>query len=187
MENLFEEEIMAVIPEYVDSRGNCTIVYRKGLDPLILDKSTKAVLRLIGKHYMIDLNEMKKKYRPLVSSRNLMPIPLSKENIFIPFKTRIPMYKNDGAFGYINMKYIKDIKKDGNSTIVHLDYDIFIKCLCSLATVNKHMRNGKVVSRCYEDRSMQISDSKELYQSLIPATKADIDMIRKQLQDIASK
>lgn len=31
------------------------------------------------------------------------------------------MYKNDGAFAYINMKYISNIKKKGKTTTVILD------------------------------------------------------------------
>lgn len=183
MKDIFKEEIIAIKPEYIDSRGNCTIVYRIDSSILILDKTIKTLIKLMGKNYMIDLHEMKKKYRPLLPSHNLMPIPLSKEDIFIPFKTRIPMYKNDGAFSYINMKYIKDIKKKDKSTIVFLHNDLKFECLSSLDTVNKHMRNGKIISRCYEDRFC-ISESEESYHKFTPATKADIHMLTKKLEEI---
>ena len=185
MKDIFKKEIIAIVPKYVDSKGNCTIVHRTDSTPLTLDKTIKTVIKLIGKNYMIDLNEMKKKYRPLLPSHNLMPIPLSKNDVFIPFKTRIPMYKNDGAFSYINMKYIKEIKKKDKSTIVILDNDVKIQCLSSLDTVNKHMRNGKIISRCYEDRSLCVADSEEMYHRLIPATKADIQMLTKKLEELA--
>ena len=186
MEEIFEAEIMAIVPQYVDSRGNCTIVHRKNLDPLILDKTIKTVISLVGKHYMIDLTSMKRRYSPLLSSSNLIPIALSRDDIFIPFKTRQPMYKNDGAFSYINMHYIKEIKKVHKSSLVILDNGLEIKCLCAMDTVNKHLKNGKIISRCYEDRIMGVRESQGNYNSFIPATKADIEMINRKLEELVN-
>ena len=187
MEKIFQEEIMAIVPEYVDSKGNCTILHRKDLDYLVLDKTIKTVIRLVGKHYMMDLNSVKDRYSPLLSSRNLIPIPLSRRDILIPMKTRIPMYKNDGAFGYINMKYINDIKKNGKTTTVILENGLEIECLCGIDTVNKYLRNGKIISRCYEDRAMGVREPEAHYNSLIPATKADIEMLNRKLEEIVRK
>ena len=183
----FQEEIMAIVPEYVSAKGNCTILHRKDLDPLVLEKTIKTVIGLVGKYYMLDLDSMKKRYSPLLSSRNLIPIALSRNDILIPFKTRAPMYKNDGAFGYINMKYIKHIKKNNTTTIVILKNGFEIDCLCSMDTVNKHLRNGKIISRCYEDRVMGVQEAGEHYNNLIPATKADIEMLNKKLEEIVRK
>ncbi|WP_353095836.1 competence protein ComK [Tissierella praeacuta] len=171
MESILSKEIMAILPQYVDNRGNCTKIYTMDTEPLILEKSIKTAMRLIGKHYMIDLMELKKRYRDLVSSPNLVPIPLSKRDVFIPFKTRVPMYKNDGAFGYINMRYIKKIKEEKDSNFVCLSNGINIPCLCSLSTIDKHMRNGNIVSRCYEDRSMKVSEEETIYNAKIIITR----------------
>ena len=155
MENILNKDIMAIVPEYVEDRGNCTKIYAMDIEPVILDKSIKTIIRLIGKHYMIDLGELKKRYRDLISSPNLVPIPLSKKDIFIPFKTRVPMYKN--------MKHIEKIKEEKGSNIVYLSNGVKILCLCSLATVDKHMKNGNIVSRCYEERSIRVKEEEPIY------------------------
>ena len=185
MDRLFKGDLMGVLPEYVEHRGNCTKVYLRNSDPFILDKSIKTVIRLIGKHYMIDLNEIKKRYKQILSSTNLIPIPLSQEDVFVPFKTRKPMYKNDGAFGYINIKYIEDVKDEKKSRKVYLENGHAINCLCSLSTIENHIKNGYVISKCYESRNMKVSESEEIYKAFIPATKADIEMLQKQLIKIA--
>lgn len=168
MNNIFNEEIMAIMPEYIDQRGNCTVLYAKGSQPVVIDKSIKTVIRLIGKHYMIDLEESRKRYSALMSSSILVPIALSKKDVFVPFKTRVPMYKNDGAFSYINMNYIQKIRKSKNSTtIIHLVNGMTIECISCSNTVDNHMRNGNIVSRCYEERSMQISEDEEKYMNSI--------------------
>ena len=187
MEKIFQEEIMAIVPKYVDSKGNCTVLHRKDLDLLVLDKTIRTVIRLVGKHYMMDLNSMKERYSPLLSSRNLIPIPLSRKDILIPFKTRVPMYKNDGAFSYVNMKYIRDIKKNHKTTTLILEDGLEIDCLSTIDTVNKHIRNGKIISRCYEDRYMGVGESEVHYNSLIPASKADIEMLNRKLEEIVRK
>ncbi|WP_313755600.1 competence protein ComK [Tissierella sp.] len=171
MENILNKDIMAIVPEYVEGRGNCTKIYAMDMEPVILDKSIKTIIRLIGKHYMIDLGELKKRYRNLISSPNLVPIPLSKRDIFIPFKTRVPMYKNDGAFGYINMKYIEKIKEEKGSTVVYLSNGTKIPCLCSLSTIDKHMKNGNIVSRCYEDRAKRLNEEETVYTAKVIITR----------------
>lgn len=171
MERVFNEELMCILPRYVDCKGNCTILYSLKREPLIVEKSLRTVLRLIGKHYMLDLREIKKRYGPLVTAPNLVPIPFSKEDVFVPFKVRVPMYRNDGAFGYINMKYIERISKDKNSSLIYLSNGMRIKCLSSLQTVKKHMRNGKIVSRCYEGRSMKVKEEGLIYNAKLIVTK----------------
>lgn len=168
MENLFNEELMAIVPQYIEERGNCTVLYTKGSQPVVINKSIKTVIRLIGKHYMIDLNESRKRYSSLMSSSILVPIALSKKDVFVPFKTRVPMYKNDGAFAYINMNYIQKVRKSKNSTtVIHLVNGTTIECISCLTTVDNHMRNGNIMSRCYEERSMQVSEDGEKYMNSI--------------------
>ena len=184
MEEILKEGIAAFLPEYIDLKGNCTIVYGKNAKKIIVEKSIKTVIKQIARYYMLDLNEAKKRYKPLVFSSNLIPIALSKWDVFVPVKTRKPMYKNDGAFGYMNIKYVKDIKYIKDSTYIYLTNGICIKALCSISTVEKHIRNGHIISRCFEERFVA-AEGEEKYKAFIPATKEDINLllneIRKQL------
>lgn len=163
MKRVLNEGLMAIVPEYMDHRGNCTILYSKYHEPLIVERNIQTTLKLIAKYYMIDLKEMKKRYGKVVSSPNLVPIPLSKKDIFIPVKTRIPMLKNDGAFSYINTKYIEKVSKDKENTIIHLEKNTKIRALCGMATVDKHLKNGYVVSTCYEERNMKVAEEEVVY------------------------
>ncbi len=162
MEDVLRDELMAILPLYVDDKGNCTMVYTKKGQPKIIEKNMRSVMNKICKHYMIDLKETKKRYSSLISAPSQVPIPLSKNDVFIPLKTRNPLYKNDGAMGYINIKHIKNITKTVNTTTIHLINGISIECLCNITTVNSHIRDGNVVSRCYVDRAMGVAESEEL-------------------------
>jgi hypothetical protein len=120
MENILNKKIMAFVPEYVENRGNCTTIYTKENEPIILDRHIKTFIKNICKYYMIDLTATRKRYSKLVISPNMMPIPLSKHDIFIPFKTRVPLAKNDGSLGYVNMRYIKNLS-DGDGVNVKMN------------------------------------------------------------------
>lgn len=180
MKDILSKELMAIVPQYIEQKGNCTVLYAKGLQPVVVDKTIKTVIRLIGKYYMIDLDEARKRYSTLMSSSILVPIALSKKDVFVPFKTRVPMYKNDGAFSYINMNYIQKIKAAKDSgTIVHLINGMTIECISGTSAVDNHMRNGNIVSRCYEERSMQVSEDGEKYMDSIAAELFKMLMNRK--------
>jgi hypothetical protein len=168
MHDLINKGIMAIVPEYIEGRGNCVKVYTNNSQPIIIQKSIKTVLRNLFKHYMIDLNETKKRYINLVSSPNNVPLALSNKDIFIPLKTRKPICRNDGATGYINMRYLKKTVKNKNTTTIHLENNINIECLCSENTVKNHLRNGTIVSRCYEERSMSVSEDELTYRGKKP-------------------
>lgn len=158
MEDILRNGIVAFLPEYIDLKGNCTIIYGKDSKKSIVEKPIKTVIKLIAKFHLLDLNEAKKRYKPLVSSSNLIPIALNKRDVFVPIKTRKPMYKNDGAFGYVNINYIKTVKSKKGATYIYLTNGLIIEALCSPSTVEKHIRNGHVISRCYEDRFMVAED-----------------------------
>ena len=168
MEDIIKSGLVAFIPQYVDNKGNCTLMFSKEDRPFVLEKNIRTVIRLLCKHYMIDLKESKKRYSHLVSSPNMVPIPLGKKDIFIPLKTRKPMYKNDGAMGYINIRYIEKIKEGKDSTTIQLINGTNIECLCNKTTVHNHLRNGEIVSRLFEDRTMKVAENEIIYDGKNP-------------------
>ena len=85
-----------------------------------VEKTVRTVLNQISKFYLMDLKATKKYYGDILNIRNLTPIPFNRENVFIPIKVRKPLYKNDGSFGYVNIKYIKKAYKREDKTIVQL-------------------------------------------------------------------
>lgn len=166
MKDIFGGEILAILPKYVADRGNCTLVVKGDGENLILNKSIKTTIGLLGKYYMIDLVEVRKRYREIVFSKNLIPIPLSRKDIFVPLKTRYPICKNDGAFGYINQRFITNIKRENMSTWIYLKNDYIVECLSSIETVNQHLKNGAIISRCYEGYGIEVAEQTTLYKYL---------------------
>lgn len=150
MERLYEGEIKAIIPHYEDNIGNVTKVYIKGKDPFIVKKRLTYVLKELCKYYYINLEHLKDTCFREFGCKKLIPIPFGDGNTFIPFKIRKPSISNDGAFGYINFKYIENITyhKKEKKLEVNLNGQK-IDCISKLDSVQKHMTMGKIISKTY--------------------------------------
>ena len=163
MKNIFKGEVMALSPTYVKNQGNSTILFKRDKKPLIINKTIKTSLGLMCKYYMVDLDEVRKRYRPIILSTNLVPITLSRRDIFIPFKTRVPICKNDGAFSYVNLRYIEKLRNTENGPVIYLRDKTRINCISKMSTAENHIKNARIISRCYEDIGMGVAEDGESY------------------------
>lgn len=186
MEKIIYEELIAFLPVYVQLKGNCTSIYTIGGGNYYVEKSLRTFLKQLTEYYLVDLKAVRKYYGELLAIRNLVPIPLNHENVFIPLKVRKPICKNDGSIGYINIKYIERVTESSGKTIVYLKDKTTIESLNSLNTVNKHIKNGHIVKRLYNEKNnINIVNEYNFYTEYNkPATKGDIALIMQEIAKI---
>lgn len=179
LEKIISEELIAFLPTYLDMKGNCSMLYTIHGGTYEVNKTTKTIMKQLSKYYLIDIKNARKYYGNILNIKNLTPIPFNKDNIFIPVKVRKPLCKNDGALGYINIGYIKEVSKVKGNTIVYLVNDKTIRCLNSIETVNKHIKNGFIVKRLWQEKQRTSTiNEKDIYEEYDrPATKRDIALI----------
>lgn len=166
MLSISDKKLTAIIPEYKSEKGDCTTLHFLDEEPITVERNIRTVLKNIAKEFMLDLTLAKRKYGAVVSSPGLVPIPLGKEDVFLPLKVRKPLFKNDKAFGYINLKYIKEIKsnKDLKTDCVILSNNQEIELMCTRLTALKQMKNARVVKELYIKRSMQVAEEDVVYE-----------------------
>ena len=152
MERALKNRLIAVIPKYIANQGNCTIIYTEEDKPLILENTINTVMKRIGRHHMVDLDAMKERNGKLINASYPVPINLN-DDVFIPIKVRKPFGKNDKSFGYVNLEYIENTKQENNYTLILLINNTEIKCLFRKETLNKHISNGNIIKRYYEEQS----------------------------------
>lgn len=152
MERALKNRLIAVIPKYIANQGNCTIIYTEEEKPLILENTITTVMKRIGRHHMVDLDAMKERNGKLINASYPVPINLN-DDVFIPIKVRKPFGKNDKSFGYVNLEYIENTKQENNYTLILLINNTEIKCLFRKETLNKHISNGNIIKRYYEEQS----------------------------------
>ena len=188
MENIVSKHIMAILPVYIKGKGNCTYIYtREGM--LELGLTIKTVIKNLCVYYCLDLKSCNKTYGSLLSSKYRPPIPFNNDNIFIQFKTRTPIGKHDGAYGYFNINSIKGTKSIGKTTSIYLLDDEEIEVLMSIYTVKKYINNGEVVRKLIKDnKSKVIKDSLNFYEEEnAPATKSDIALLYLKILEIRER
>lgn len=190
IEKLFKDGIMAIMPIYIDMYGNCTKVITLKTQENYLFKSVKTVLKNMAKFYALDLMASREYYGKIIGISNTVPIPFDSENIFVPLKVRKPIFKNDGSFGYFNLKFIYDIKEEKSGVYIILEGNIKVRINQTLKTAYKHIRHGEIVKRVYDKKTYGLvreSDYDFYIEYNKPATKGDIVFLMNQLMDILRK
>ena len=189
MEKIIEKGIEAILPVYVKDRGNCTLIYTRH-DEIIVEKTIKTIIINICKYYHLDLKASNESYGDLLSIKKYPPIPFTYNQIFIPIKTRIPIGKHDGAYGYVNINSIEKITKlkSEDNSLLHLSNNRSIEVYSKVTTILKNVSKGQVVkkilakgntSMIHEEESLYIAEDKA-------ATKKDIAMVYKEIMRIKS-
>ncbi|WP_425448017.1 hypothetical protein [Dethiothermospora halolimnae] len=180
---VIENKIMAIIPVYVENKGNSTKVITAGADITLIYKSIKTVLKIIANYFMTDMRVGKKYYGNLIGATNVVPVVFNNHNIFVPLKTRKPISKNDGSFGYFNLDYIERVEKKNGEIYIILKNDIKVKTILKLKSVKKHIREGKIIKNVCTSSPDSLSYSREGFYCDFnaPATKGDIAILRNEI------
>lgn len=189
IEELVANEIIAIIPLYIDMKGNSTKVITNKQDEVCIYKSIRAFISLLARYFMVDLNSSRKYYGEILGCTNIIPLPFNKDNIFVPLKVRKPVSKNDGSFGYFNIKFVNDIIKRSNKVYVSLENEMLIEILQGIDSAKKNIRNGNIVKQSYCERTgITVMEEQGFYGEFNkPATKGDIAALRNELMDIKIK
>ncbi len=191
MQNIFKEEIIALLPSYIKDRGNSTVVWIQGQEPVIIESTIKTTIKNMCRFYHLDLKASNKTYGELLSIKRSPPIPFKTDKIFIKLKTRIPLARDDGAYGYINLDYIeKTIKiKENKKTLIQLRDQQFLEVHGRIETINKTIKNGEIIKKLVGRQDLlEIREEGPSYlEESTPATKKDIALIYMKLVELTDK
>ncbi len=189
MRDLINQGIEAILPVYIENRGNSTLIYTRDKEDII-DKSCKSVIKNICRHYHLDIKASNEFYGNILSIKKHHPLPLSKDFVMIQAKTRIPLGKHDGAYGYINIAAIKEIRKsmtNEDRCIIYLRYGQEIEIHCKKSTLDKRIKHGHIVQSLIspEKPSILREGAYPYDEGNSPATKKDIALVYMKLEEIS--
>lgn len=190
MEKIIEKGIEAILPVYLKDRGNCTAIYTRE-DKFILEKTIKTTISNICKYYHLDLKASNESYGNLLSIKKYPPIPFTYNQIFIPIKTRIPIAKHDGAYGYVNINSIEKISRSKSKDIsrIYLSNNRVIEVYSKDSTILRNINNGAIVKKILaNENTSMIHEEESLYTAEDRvATKKDIAMVYREIMGLKSK
>jgi len=168
------ETIACLLTESINNIGNSTKLILNNGQTIIIHKSISSVLKEIAEFYALDLKILRKKQQIYTHSKYYVPLPLSKNLLLIPIKTKVPLVPKDPSLSYINYYSIKEIDK--YNPIVYLSNGVKIKCLNSLDTLKKRYNQGQI---CH--KLMDVSNKYMDYSHLRPATRGDLEKLREEM------
>ncbi len=187
IEKIVKDEVMAILPLYIDEKGNSTKIITKRKSNIYIYKRLKTVLKMFARYFILDLKACRKMCGKYINMSNIVPIPFTDDDIFVPIKSRKPISRNDGSFGYFNIKYYDTIKRENDKIYIVLDNNIKIESYQSYKTTVKHINNGKIIQRLYKHKRDPVVREESIrffkaYNS--PATKADIAVLKNSLDEL---
>jgi len=138
-------EVVALIPKYEKNIGNCTELIKEDSKSYITDKPVKTCLKNMADHYCTNLKANRKVYGKLLGIKNKVPIALSDKHVLIFFKSRKPIFKNDGANGYVDINYIDKVYEGEDGVYIKLLDGRKIEVKQDVYSITKNYNYGKIV------------------------------------------
>lgn len=149
---LKDERIEVLIPKYEENMGNCTKVITDN-DEILVNKSIRSCLNTIADNYNINLKSNRKNYGKELGIKNKVPIIINYHMIYVPFKARKPICKNDTASGYININFVKDIIEKNHVGIFVTSKDQEIKTLQKKELLKREINLGILSQIIYYNKN----------------------------------
>lgn len=103
--------ILGFYPCYQPNGSNSTcIVFHDGRQH-IDSRKTKTFLQSTARIFASDLTALRQNYQGFLGCKGMVPLPLHRNFVLVPFKVRRPQYKDHGATGYAVLKQIKSVEQ----------------------------------------------------------------------------
>lgn len=132
---------MCSYPDYRSGVGNvCKMIFKSGKGwESILEKT--CIIRW-AKHYRVDLMALKDDTEFYLHRRKYIPLVLSEDCTLIPIKVRHPIFKDDGAYGYVREECIAYVDENGHHAVIHLITGEPVELLMTMKRFEDYERDG---------------------------------------------
>ena len=130
-------EVEGILP--VDRKGRgpgVRILYADGSHEE-LDLAAEAYVHQLSRANALNVKLLQKALQKALQIRYLVPMPLSRELMLVPFKTREAAVKGDSSLGYVNLHAVEDETQGG--TVLRLKSGRRFPCLNRARTVNRRI------------------------------------------------
>ncbi|MDI3534675.1 MAG: hypothetical protein PWQ82_1040 [Thermosediminibacterales bacterium] len=196
LEEVLKKGVAGLIPVYKDMTGNATELITSTGENYIDERKIKSIIRLFARYYGVDLKSLRKNYGDVIGQKNSVPLPFTPDLILVPVKMRRPLTPYDGSSGFFTLnefdKIIEDTVEGERKVNILLKSGYKLPCLCSKSTVEKHIRNAKIVHQHYlklnyrnQNQLLFFCDVFSDYKQ--PATKGDIAILAKEILELKEK
>lgn len=178
-----KQQLAALIPFYEKDLGNVTKLLLASGQEILYPHSIDAAIRSLCSYYALHLRLLRRKQQSLLNCKYYTPLPIHKELLLFPIKTRVPKIKNDSSIGYINYFQVK--KMDYSQSAIQLINDQTIYSLNTPGTLKKRFNQVLLSAKYYEENhpsESYVAEGKVEY--IYPLTKRDMEPLVRELTNI---
>lgn len=180
MRDLVQKRIIAMIPHYTGEGANFTQVLLMDGEEVLLRKTVNSTLKCLCKFYHYDLTASNKTCGEMLGVKKTPPIPINSDMVFIAIKTRTPVGKDDGAYSYINIEMIKELREN----TIHFKNGDHLKVSCTKKIIEKNIKQAKLLKEMMQTRNTVIKERESVYMKEIESLREDLEMAYKKLHEI---
>ncbi|MBZ4653347.1 MAG: hypothetical protein JG781_686 [Peptococcaceae bacterium] len=139
-------DILCLIPFYDTNGGNSTQMLLEEGKELVIQRRTKTVVKDLARIFAVDVAAMKERCGPYLGRKSSTPLPLRPDFILLPVKMRVPLAKDEGAWGYVVLQKIEACGKlaEGQSQIIFRN-GTKIKCLQKVSSIRLLMAQAQLL------------------------------------------
>ncbi|QGU00471.1 hypothetical protein SYNTR_1877 [Candidatus Syntrophocurvum alkaliphilum] len=180
---LVRDNIIGLRPVYTDG-GNATEVFLSSGEVLLDYRGIKTVKAAFARNYAVDLQAQRQGIeREFNRKGGVLPFYLNNR-VFIPLKMRQAIGENDLVYGFIDVKYVTEIREEERRKCrVYLSTGSDVEVLSGVNTANNSMILGNKVFDNIQDNKPDIKEIdffKGIYK--IFSTLSDVPDLKKKVK-----
>ncbi len=146
----WKENLAALLPCYDRDGGNATLIYTTKGEVEHDRRTLRWNLQRLARLFCVDLEAARRRHGGYLHCRQGAPLPFSASLVLVALKTRCPVGKNDGSYGYFNPAAIEKCEAAAADSaearsIIALPGGHRVTCFYAPQTVFKRLRLGELL------------------------------------------
>lgn len=140
-----KEQIVLFRPVYSDDGNTTELIFMAGEKmERTMDRRNIASVRMsLARSYNLDLSAQSRELEQRLNRRYLLPFYLPDGRVFVPLKMRRPQVIGDNTYGYVDVTYIKYVRKVNGQTMLKLTAGEDLPLSCNSTAAYSSISLGK--------------------------------------------
>lgn len=187
-----ENGMCALLPKYNEFGANSTEILVDNGEKAEDGRKLRVIINELTNSFQKDIRLVRSQASEELRQRAKVPLNIDIGVVFLPFKVRRPIGKDDGSIGFILESALVSLNQQGSGSSITLKGGHEIRVFESIKTSRKLLDNAQRVKRAairYSVRQEQLSAAwnqlLEEYEQ--PATRGDIAILTRNLMNLIDK
>jgi hypothetical protein len=143
--NIEYNKVGAAVPEYTKGLGDCTVIYFIDGKRHLKKQNINRFMEDMADYYCVNLKANRRVYGKELNIKNKVPYIFSDKHVMVPYKSRKPINKRDGASGYFDVNHFQGFVQEGDGEYILLKNGVKLKMEQKSETCGKYVNYAKLL------------------------------------------